>query len=146
MTKLTIISATLFVLTSSLYGWMFINYPSASEITAMASSATSLQRDLNKQTQQYKDLTKWTKDSGEINSQLLDLSYATAFPRGSFVTGIKHIRADKSQITIRANDPGLSSDIMSDLSKKFANVELLSIKSPSGSDTLSTFEIAFEIK
>jgi type IV pilus assembly protein PilN len=146
MTKLTIISATLFVLTSSLYGWMFINYPSASEIAAMASSATSLQRDLNKQTQQYKDLTKWTKDSGEINSQLLDLSYATAFPRGSFVTGIKHIRADKSQITIRANDPGLSSDIMSDLSKKFANVELLSIKSPSGSDTLSTFEIAFEIK
>ena len=62
------------------------------------------------------------------------------------MTDIKHLRDGKSQITVRANDPGLSSDIMNDLSKKFANVELLSIKSPGKEEQLSTFEIAFEIK
>ena len=112
----------------------------------MTSNANALKTDLGKQQKQYKDLTKWTKDSGEINFKILDLSYASSFPRGSFVTGIKHLRGGKSQITVRANDPGLSSDIMNDLSKKFANVELLSIKSPKGKDELSTFEIAFEIK
>ena len=146
VTKLSIISSTFFILTGSLYGYMFINYPSASEIASMAASASALQSDLNKQKSQYKELTKWTIDSGELNYKFLDLSYASSFPRGSFVTGIKHVRGNKSQITVRANDPGLSSDIMSDLSKKFANVELLSIKSPSGTDELSTFEIAFEIK
>ena len=123
-----------------------MNYPSASEIAAVSSSVRNLQADFRKQDKQYKDLTRWTKDSGEINYKILDLSYAASFPRGSFVTGIKHIRGKKSQITIRANDPGLSSDIISDLSKKFVNVELLSIKSPSDKDILSTFEIAFEIK
>jgi len=146
MTKLSIISVTFLILTGSLYGYMFINYPSSSEIASMASSASNLRSDLSKQQAQYKNLTKWTKDSGEINYKILDLSYAASFPRGTFVTGIKHLRGGKSQITVRSNDPGLSSDIMSDLSKKFVNVELLSIKSPSGRDELSTFEIAFEIK
>ena len=146
MTKLSIISVTFLILTGSLYGYMFMNYPSSSEIASMASSASNLRSDLSKQQAQYKNLTKWTKDSGEINYKILDLSYAASFPRGTFVTGIKHLRGGKSQITVRSNDPGLSSDIMSDLSKKFVNVELLSIKSPSGRDELSTFEIAFEIK
>ena len=146
MTKLSIVSATFLILSGSLYGYMFMNYPSASEIAAVSSSVRNLQADFRKQDKQYKDLTRWTKDSGEINYKILDLSYAASFPRGSFVTGIKHIRGKKSQITIRANDPGLSSDIISDLSKKFVNVELLSIKSPSDKDILSTFEIAFEIK
>ena len=146
MTKLTIISATLLALSGSLYGYLFMNVPSSTEIAAMTSNANALKTDLGKQQKQYKDLTKWTKDSGEINFKILDLSYASSFPRGSFVTGIKHLRGGKSQITVRANDPGLSSDIMNDLSKKFANVELLSIKSPKGKDELSTFEIAFEIK
>ena len=146
MTKLTIISATLLALSGSFYGYLFMNVPSSTEIAAMTSNANMLKTDLGKQQKQYKDLTKWTKDSGEINFKILDLSYASSFPRGSFVTGIKHLRGGKSQITVRANDPGLSSDIMNDLSKKFANVELLSIKSPKGKDELSTFEIAFEIK
>ena len=123
-----------------------MNVPSSTEIAAMTSNANALKTDLGKQQKQYKDLTKWTKDSGEINFKILELSYASSFPRWSFVTGIKHLRGGKSQITVRANDPGLSSDIMNDLSKKFANVELLSIKSPKGKDELSTFEIAFEIK
>ena len=146
MTKLTIISATFLVLSGAFYGYLFTTVPSSSEIASMTSNAKALKKDLNKQEEQYKDLTKWTKDSGEINFKILDLSYASSFPRGSFVTGIKHLRGGKSQITVRANDPGLSSDIMNDLSKKFANVELLSIKSPKGKDELSTFEIAFEIK
>ena len=146
MTKLTIISATLLALSGSLYGYLFMNVPSSTEIAAMTSNANALKTDLGKQQKQYKDLTKWTKDSGEINFKILDLSYASSFPRGSFVTDIKHLRGGKSQITVRANDPGLSSDIMNDLSKKFTNVELLSIKSPGKEEQLSTFEIAFEIK
>ena len=146
MTKLTIISATFLVLSGAFYGYLFTTVPSSSEIASMTSNAKALKKDLNKQEEQYKDLTKWTKDSGEINFKILDLSYASSFPRGSFVTDIKHLRGGKSQITVRANDPGLSSDIMNDLSKKFANVELLSIKSPGKEEQLSTFEIAFEIK
>ncbi len=68
------------------------------------------------------------------------------FPRGSFVTNVKHLRGGESLLTVRANDPGISSDILNDLGKSFANVSLLSIKAPRGKDEFSTFEFSFEIK
>lgn len=146
MTKLSIISATCLILSSTVYGYMFINFPSSSDISSMTVSASAINADLAKQKKQYKDLTRWTKDSGEINDKILNIGYASGFPRGVFVQKIVHLRKGKSIVTVQAVDPGLSSDILSDLSKKFTNVELLSIKSPKGRDTLSTFEIAFEIK
>jgi hypothetical protein len=112
----------------------------------MAASANTLQSDLNKQKKQYKDLIRWTKDSGEVNKQLLGFGYVVLFPRGSFVSEIKHLRGGESLLTVRANDPGISSDILNDLGKSFANVKLLSIKAPSGRDEFSTFEFSFQIK
>ena len=42
MTKLTIISATLLALSGSLYGYLFMNVPSSTEIAAMTSNANAL--------------------------------------------------------------------------------------------------------
>ncbi len=144
--KLNIIFAILLMLTVSGYGYMLMNYPSDTEIATMAASANTLQSDLNKQKKQYKDLIRWTKDSGELNEQILGFGYVVMFPRGSFVTNVKHLRGGESLLTVRANDPGISSDILNDLGKSFANVSLLSIKAPRGKDEFSTFEFSFEIK
>jgi type IV pilus assembly protein PilN len=146
MTKLSIISATLFVLSAAIFGYMVVNIPSESEIATMTTSANSAQGDLAKQNKQYKDLLRWTKDSGEVNYKMLNIGYASGFPRGVYVTDVSHLRGEKSLLTVLANDPGLSYDIISSLGKRFDNVELLNIKSPKGTDTLSTFEIAFDIK
>ena len=146
MTKLSIVSATLFVSSAAIFGYMVVNIPSESEIATMTTSANSAQGDLAKQNKQYKDLLRWTKDSGEVNYKMLNIGYASGFPRGVYVTDVSHLRGEKSLLTVLANDPGLSYDIISSLGKRFDNVELLNIKSPKGTDTLSTFEIAFDIK
>tara|TARA_B110000503_G_scaffold26925_1_gene42698 strand:+ start:121 stop:1710 length:1590 start_codon:yes stop_codon:yes gene_type:complete len=145
VTKLGVAAATIFALSTSVFGFMIYNLPSASEIAAMTVSANALKADLAKQNKHYKDLTKWTKDSGEINYKMLNIGYATGFPRGVYVTEIIHVRGQTSLLTVLADDPGISSDIMSTLGKRFENVELLRINSPKD-DTLSTFEIAFDIK
>jgi hypothetical protein len=77
---------------------------------------------------------------------MLNIGYAAGFPRGAYVKDISHLRGGKSLLTVLANDPGLSYNLISSLGKRFDNVELLNIKSPKGTDTVSTFEIAFDIK
>jgi hypothetical protein len=82
-----------------------------------------------------------------MNNKILDISYTASFPRGSFITEVEHLRIGSSLIEVKANDPGLSSNIMSDMSKRFKNVQLLNIKAPKTEKSkMSTLEISFEIK
>ena len=147
MKKLSIVSGSCLASLAVIYGFLMITLPSNGEILDMQTNASSIKTTLNKKKKQLTDLSKWTHDSGFINNQILDISYTASFPRGSFITKVKHLRTGNSVIEVKANDPGLSSDIMNGMSKKFKNVQLLNIKAPKGKKSkMSTLEISFEIK
>jgi len=145
MKKVSLVSGVLLASTVFLYSYLVVTLPSGGEITSMEQSFTNASNKLNKNKKQLKDLSKWTYDSGVMNNGILDISYTASFPKGSYITSIKHLRSDSSIIIVRVNDPALSSNIMNNMSKKFKNVQLLNIKSPQKGD-LSTLEISFEIK
>ena len=145
MKKLSIVSGISLATSVALCGFMMTTLPSSNDILVMQQDANKMTTTLNKRTKEFKDLSKWTYESGLINNMLLDISYTASFPRGSFITKLMHNREGSSIIEIKINDPALSSKIMTALSKKFKNVQLLNIKEPS-SGKMSTLEISFEIK
>jgi type IV pilus assembly protein PilN len=145
MKKLSIVSALILVVSIALYGFLMLNLPSNGDIIMMQENAAESQKTLNKQKKKLKDLSKWTKDSALMNNRLLDISYTASFPKGSFITRVNHLRKGSSVIEVKVNDPGLSSNILNDMSKKFKNVQLLNINEPK-SGNMSTLEISFEIK
>jgi hypothetical protein len=147
MKKLSIVSGSCLTFAVVIYGFLMITLPSNGDILDMQTNASSTQTMLNKKKKQFKDLSKWTYDSGLMNNKILDISYTASFPRGSFITEVEHLRIGSSLIEVKANDPGLSSNIMSDMSKRFKNVQLLNIKAPKTEKSkMSTLEISFEIK
>ncbi|MDC0183174.1 pilus assembly protein PilM [Nitrosomonadales bacterium] len=147
MKKLSMVSGAFLIFAVGLYGFLITTLPSDGDILAMQKNASDTQKTLNKKKKQFKDLSKWTYDSGLINNKILDISYTASFPRGSFITKVVHLRNGNSIIEVKVNDPGLSADIMSGMSKKFKNVQLLNIKAPRSEKTnMSTLEISFEIK
>jgi len=145
MKKLSIVSALILVVSIALYGFLMLNLPSNGDIIMMQENAAESQKTLNKQKKKLKDLSRWTKDSALMNNRLLDISYTASFPKGSFITRVNHLRKGSSVIEVKVNDPGLSSNILNDMSKKFKNVQLLNINEPK-SGNMSTLEISFEIK
>tara|TARA_B100000482_G_scaffold175090_1_gene143996 strand:- start:24 stop:1598 length:1575 start_codon:yes stop_codon:yes gene_type:complete len=147
MKKLSIVAGAFLIITVGLYGFLVTTLPSDNDILTMEKKASNTKKTLNKKKKQFKDLSKWTYDSGLINNKILDISYTASFPRGSFITKVAHLRNGNSIIEVKVNDPGLSADIMSGMSKKFKNVQLLNIKAPKSEKTnMSTLEISFEIK
>ena len=145
MKKLSIVSGVSFATSVALCGFMMTTLPSSNDIFVMQQDANKMTTTLNKRTKEFKDLSRWSYESGLVNNMLLDISYTASFPRGSFITQLMHNRKDSSIIEIKINDPALSSKIMTALSKKFKNVQLLNIKEPT-TGNMSTLEISFEIK
>ena len=146
MKKLSIVACFGLFTSTATYGLLMATSPSDDEIFAMQENFTRTTKILNKRTQEFKNLKKWTYESGSMNSKLLDLSYTASLPKGSFVTNIIHGRkSGESLMVIKITKPELSSTIMSLLSKEFDNVQLLNINEPV-SGNMSTLEISFEIK
>jgi len=146
MKKLSIVACFGLFTSTATYGFLMATSPSDDEIFAMQENSTRTTKILNKRTQEFKNLKKWTYESGSMNSMLLDLSYTASLPKGSFVTNIIHGRKPgESLMVIKITKPELSSTIMSLLSKEFDNVQLLNINEPV-SGNMSTLEISFEIK
>ena len=145
MKKVSMFAALTLVSSVSLYAFLSLSLPSDNDILIMEQQASQTQKNLNEKKKQFKDLSKWTYDSGEMNNKILDISYTASFPRGSFITAVKHLRGKSSLIEIKVNDPGLSANIMNGMSKKFKNVQLLNIKAPT-TGKMSTLEISFEVK
>ena len=145
MKKLSLGSGIGLAVSMALYGFMALSLPSNGDILTMQQDASKMSKALNKRTKEYKDLSRWTYESGTINNMLLDVTYTASFPRGSFITKVMHNRKGGSLMEIKINNPELSSKIMTALGKKFKNVQLLNIKEPV-SGKMSTLEISFEIK
>jgi len=145
MKKMSLVSGLGLVMLVAIYGFLMTTLPSDGEILVMQENATKTKQTLTRKTKEFKDTTKWTYESGTVNNLLLDVSYTASFPRGSFITAVDHQRKGRSIIEIKINDPELSSKIMSGMSKKFKNVQLLNIKAPA-TGKMSTLEISFEIK
>tara|TARA_B110000967_G_C18613631_1_gene425223 strand:- start:215 stop:739 length:525 start_codon:yes stop_codon:yes gene_type:complete len=145
MKKFSVVTGIGLAATVAIYGFMMLSLPSSGDILAIQQDASKISSALNKRTKEYKDLSKWTYESGTLNNMLLDITYTASFPRGSFITKVMHNRKGSSLMEIKINDPELSSKIMTAMSKKFKNVQLLNIKEPT-SGKMSTLEISFEIK
>ena len=145
MKKLSLVSGTCLVSAVVLYGFLMTTLPSDADILKMQQNVIASNNKLKTKTTQLTNLTKWTYNSGVMNNGLLDISYTASFPRGSFITSVDHLRVGSSLITVKVNDPGLSSNIMSNMSKKFKNVQLLTIIAPTKGN-MSTLKISFEIK
>jgi len=145
MKKFSVVTGIGLAATVAIYGFMMLSLPSSGDILAIQQDASKISSALNKRTKEYKDLSKWTYESGTVNNMLLDITYTASFPRGSFITKVMHNRKGSSLMEIKINDPELSSKIMTAMSKKFKNVQLLNIKEPT-SGKMSTLEISFEIK
>ena len=145
MKKLSLVSAVVLVISIVIYGFMVLNLPSNGDIITMQENATKIKAKLNNEKKKFKNLSKWTNDSGLMNNKILDISYTASFPKGSFITEVNHTRKGTSVIVVKVNDPGLSSNIINDMSKKFKNVQLLKIEEPKRGN-MSTLEISFEIK
>ena len=143
--KLIAISSALLIFSASAYAYMSFTYPSFSDLELLQLEVSDLRNTQNKINTQHEKLTKWTKNSGEINAKILDFSYAASFPNGTFVDEIKHERGAISNIKVMSRDPSLAADIRSFLEKKFTEVELASIKEPD-KNNLSEVELTFNIK
>ncbi len=127
---------------------MMINLPSHEQIESITGEANSLEQSIQSQTETLDALKLWTYESGEINRKILDFTYASSFPLGSYVTEIKQFRGKDSLLTVKVNSPSLSSGIKNTISKVHDDVRVLNMAiAESGSkNKLTTLKIAYEIK
>jgi type IV pilus assembly protein PilN len=148
MKNFAIIGTIFFVGTATLYGHMMINLPSHEQIESITGEANSLEQSIQSQTETLDALKLWTYESGEINRKILDFTYASSFPLGSYVTEIKQFRGKDSLLTVKVNSPSLSSGIKNTISKVHDDVRVLNMAiAESGSkNKLTTLKIAYEIK
>lgn len=143
--KLTYISSILFVITSSFAGYAYSKFPTFNDLDILQSNVASLRAKKNQLNTDIEKLTKWTKESGELNDKMLYVSYTSSFPNGTYVEELIHNRGENSLLTVMSRDASLAANIRSFLDKNFHDAQLVNIAEPD-KDNLSKITISFKIK
>ena len=144
--KLSIVSSAVLLILTASYGYMLLETPSLSDIQQKSFQAADIESEVGLKQEELSSLKLWTEDSGSLNGKILDISYTSLFPNGTYINEINQKRGEKSLVTFAAKDASLTGNIMDIMTKRFENVMMQNILAPTTEGQLNTMKISYEIK